>query len=441
MRTPVRFRVNRLFGEFDHEIEFPEEHEFAIIYGPNGVGKTKLFEAIRAMSRLNMGALDRVPFESASIEYSDASSLTVQRLDGRLASTLVVEGRVENWECSPDQYVSGHMYVRGSEWVEEVPGLWVDQTDGETLSEEEFRARHGLADDGGAPEAFREFSDENATYLIETQRLLAKPASMAGLNAYRTYQGSLGRRRGRPNSVSTVGRYAADIQNRLRAALTDNSRTTATLDRTFPQRLLQDTAPTQVSEQDIRKRYSIQNQQRQRLARLSLIGPEPDFDLPIRDLAEWEIKVLWLYLDDTEDKLATFESVVARAELLEEIVNRRFLRKNLSINAEEGLVIRTANGSRIAPEDLSSGEQHELIMFYDMLFRVEPGSLVLIDEPEISLHVAWQRHYMDDMVRVSNLSRARMLIATHSPQIIGKWRSHTTSIGNKPKKKRAARSD
>jgi ABC-type ATPase involved in cell division len=194
---------------------------------------------------------------------------------------------------------------------------------------------------------------------------------------------------------------------------------------------MQEMSLVEASETKIRKRYSTQNQQRERLARLSLIGPEPDFDLPLRELEPWERKVLWLYLDDTEQKLKTFENVVARAELLEEIVNRRFLRKKIAVSLEEGLEISTTAGERISPEDLSSGEQHELIMFYDMLFRIAPGALVLIDEPEISLHVAWQRQFLDDMTRVSRLSSARILIATHSPQIIGKWRSRTTSIGPK----------
>ena len=34
---------------------------------------------------------------------------------------------------------------------------------------------------------------------------------------------------------------------------------------------------------------------------------------------------------------------------------------------------------------LSSGEQHELVLAYDLLFKVKEKSLVLIDEPELSL--------------------------------------------------------
>ena len=30
-------------------------------------------------------------------------------------------------------------------------------------------------------------------------------------------------------------------------------------------------------------------------------------------------------------------------------------------------------------------------MLYELLFKVQKDSLILIDEPEISLHIAWQK--------------------------------------------------
>ena len=75
-------------------------------------------------------------------------------------------------------------------------------------------------------------------------------------------------------------------------------------------------------------------------------------------------------------------------------------------------------GSRIELESLSSGEQHELVMLYYLLFLVAPNSLILIDEPELSLHVEWQRRFLSDLVEMAELSGYYALVATHSPQII-----------------------
>ena len=71
---------------------------------------------------------------------------------------------------------------------------------------------------------------------------------------------------------------------------------------------------------------------------------------------------------------------------------------------------------------LSSGEQHELVILYELIFRTAPDSLVLIDEPELSLHVAWQAQFVPDLERMAKLTGFRSILATHSPEIVGdRW--------------------
>ena len=48
-----------------------------------------------------------------------------------------------------------------------------------------------------------------------------------------------------------------------------------------------------------------------------------------------------------------------------------------------------------------------------MLFRS-----VLIDEPEISLHIEWQQGFIDDLFRILELKNLNFIIATHSPYIV-----------------------
>ena len=71
---------------------------------------------------------------------------------------------------------------------------------------------------------------------------------------------------------------------------------------------------------------------------------------------------------------------------------------------------------------LSSGEQHDLVLLYDLLFGIAKNSLIMVDEPELSLHVAWQEEMLSDLQEMASLSDFRVLLATHSPQIIGdRW--------------------
>ena len=42
----------------------------------------------------------------------------------------------------------------------------------------------------------------------------------------------------------------------------------------------------------------------------------------------------------------------------------------------------------------------------------------LIDEPEISLHITWQKQFLGDLLEVSKLIALHAIVATHSPQIV-----------------------
>ena len=71
---------------------------------------------------------------------------------------------------------------------------------------------------------------------------------------------------------------------------------------------------------------------------------------------------------------------------------------------------------------LSSGEQNEVVMLYTLVFGVRDDSMLLIDEPENSLHVLWQKKFMRTIEEISALKSLFVIVATHSPQIIGsRW--------------------
>jgi predicted ATP-binding protein involved in virulence len=58
-------------------------------------------------------------------------------------------------------------------------------------------------------------------------------------------------------------------------------------------------------------------------------------------------------------------------------------------------------------------------LIYDLIFRTSENSLILIDEPEISLHIDWQYEFINDIKQIAELNKMNMFIATHSPSIVG----------------------
>jgi predicted ATP-binding protein involved in virulence len=94
----------------------------------------------------------------------------------------------------------------------------------------------------------------------------------------------------------------------------------------------------------------------------------------------------------------------------------------MSISKKEGFIFKTLDENQLSPTNLSSGEQHELVLLYELLFKVAPNSLILIDEPELSLHVGWQQQFLNDLQEITKLVEFDVLIATHSPLIINeRW--------------------
>ncbi|HBM2885205.1 TPA: ATP-binding protein [Klebsiella variicola] len=68
---------------------------------------------------------------------------------------------------------------------------------------------------------------------------------------------------------------------------------------------------------------------------------------------------------------------------------------------------------------MSSGELCVLLMLFKINSKIKDNSLILIDEPEISLHPAWQKEIIPSLEKCfSSYKGCHFIIATHSPQIV-----------------------
>lgn len=83
------------------------------------------------------------------------------------------------------------------------------------------------------------------------------------------------------------------------------------------------------------------------------------------------------------------------------------------------LGFRKTNENSIIPFDhLSTGEQQLLLLTTRLVEYAHPSVVFLIDEPETSLHVAWQRALPAVFQAISQNFNCQMVIATHSPILI-----------------------
>jgi predicted ATP-dependent endonuclease of OLD family len=76
---------------------------------------------------------------------------------------------------------------------------------------------------------------------------------------------------------------------------------------------------------------------------------------------------------------------------------------------------------------LSSGERQILILFTFLAFASKRQSVFIVDEPELSLHPKWQSDFMDVFLKLQP-EGTQLLVATHSPDIVGKYKGRCVSL-------------
>lgn len=80
-------------------------------------------------------------------------------------------------------------------------------------------------------------------------------------------------------------------------------------------------------------------------------------------------------------------------------------------------------------ENSSSGEYHFIYTVIRILANIQNNSLVLIDEPEMSLHPNWQIKYIDYLKKIfSSYSSCHFILATHSHFMVSDLQNDSSSM-------------
>jgi predicted ATP-binding protein involved in virulence len=61
-----------------------------------------------------------------------------------------------------------------------------------------------------------------------------------------------------------------------------------------------------------------------------------------------------------------------------------------------------------------------MVLGYELIFRAKNGTLVIVDEPELSLHILWQDLLIDTLTQMGVPNDLQFLLATHSPSVLAK---------------------
>lgn len=413
-----------------------------LLHGPNGVGKTVVLQMINALLGRRFGYFGTVPFSRFTLRFHDGSALSLNPPEGSSKSdalyTLELSETTKTSSVRLDltaqmraqQIASRRGYITPHDTD---VGKWVDIRDGEVLTTTELVDRyngHASTSDSSLDEESPEidaFLGNVKTHLIEAQRLVQLSRD-SGQNS----NGPVFFRPGRESAtIPTVVERSRSFSQKLGEAMAQYGRESQVLDQSFPQRLL--SATEELADDDLERQMSQIEERTAAFKTIGILDETRTRSFPVeglRRLDPTQKRVMTLYVRDTEKKLNVLDHLATRARILLDSVNTKFRHKKVRLDRNDGLVAESDRGKVLRLGSLSSGEQHELVLHYDLLFRVPSNTVVLIDEPELSLHVEWQKRFLIDLLQVVELADLDALVATHSPYIVGDREDLMVALGD-----------
>lgn len=453
--------VDGLNGFLNHEVKLKEEG-ITIIHGPNGCGKTTLLEMVMHFYNSDYNKLADMDFKKFKLIHEKLDNknsetdeitffkekITVDQINdtnhlksnlernlfknnvnffrfsfsinGKEKEVILSKPLLDNGDSHYEDSFRRNIRLKYELDGDEIVRIrnndlimddirYIDHDDYDTHRQTLIKKRHKIND------VMRAFKSLNF-FMVKTQRLIYMPIDIK-------------ERERRNYSNLMIERYAKDISQKIATSLAESNEKTASHNKSFPERLIQNINfygnPSE-SENDIRNKYKETQDKITKILNAGLLFREKNIALPDESLNKDNIKtVLSLYLQDLNEKLSVYDDLLEKIETFQEIVGKKIRNKDMKIHYEKGFYFTSKYGDNreLKLSELSSGEQHQIVLFYELIFLAESGTYYLIDEPEISLHVDWQRSFLDDIARVEKLRGHKFIIATHSPQIIGSKRS------------------
>lgn len=363
-------QVNGLFGMFNHKIPLNLDEHITIIYGINGAGKTMLFRILEQFINKTIRYITPYPFKELILILENEESFRIV-----LESKNIIK---------------------------------VYKNDNEELFSYNYKTDvHESSFSGAIQFLYQKIYESKKSYFIQTQRLI---------DIYREeVKGESHLRK-----IDTVHKYSKDLSQIIEAKHKEYSKVSEELELSLTNRLVNNQITMFEDNEELKKEAKLLEERRNKLKSVGLLEniPYQKIEIPdnINDVAR---AILSVNIQDMKVKLYIFNDLYTKLKLFTEIINeRRFSYKRLLIDHNKGFVFVNSNGEELTPLQLSSGEQHELVMLYELLFKVEDNTLVLIDEPEISLHISWQKEFLNDLREIIKIKNFDVIIATHSPAII-----------------------
>lgn len=415
-------KIEKLFEIFDYNISFSGRENVLIITGPNGFGKTMVLNIIFNLFNRRFLFFQKLVFEKITIYLQNDISIIITKKsekDKSHVKFVFIQNGKELDVFDYSEKIEKDVWNRISRYLPVArigEDTWIDHRTDKILDIDTLLNEYAdqLPDEISknifkikSPE-INKILDSIKVHLIKEQRLFKKVQ-----NVERNYRED----KDQTIMIETILSYAKELKQLISQNLQQSFKISQQLDSSYPDRLVKET--NKLTESEYKIRFEKLKEKQEKLSKNGLYESKQQF----LGYSQEDSKALLVYLNDLENKLSVFDNLLEKLELFTGILNeRRFTYKTIQIDRDKGFYFKTSKGKELDLIQLSSGEQHEVVILYELIFNAKPNTLVLIDEPEISLHVTWQKEFLNDLLKIIKIQNIQVLIATHSPSIINdRW--------------------
>lgn len=410
----VRLKIERLFGRFDYNIEF-KSGGVSILTGPNGYGKSTILHIINSISNKKIYELFEYEFKKIELFFRDDIESW-----GTLREKNIIEKRgeklfIDKIEASPK--LLKKIFATDNRHTKNYYSYFNRKR--HLLEDEEFIGQY--LDDKNDIESILSYIKDNDKEEKNVEKRLSyimdKISKACGKTRLISDQRLLKkiRRMGEDEIRDTISSLPNALKDIIEGVSSEYSVTANSLDSTYPKRLLsskQGITEMKYRHQFIDAQAKFRKLKEYKLSNISLLEGGI--------YNERYADALKIYFDDFFTKYQVFEKIINQLDLFTFVINNRLRFKHIEISKEKGFIlIDEIQQKELDLKKLSSGEKQEILLFFELIFNTNSHEVLLIDEPELSLHISWQQQFMDDLLKVTQMNNLQVVIATHSPQIIG----------------------
>ena len=411
-------RIQGLFERFDYEFSFKMDG-VTIITGPNGFGKSTILKCLDALSNRDILFFLKLDFKEIEIVFEENTKNIFLLKDNNELSIngVKIENKILNASFTNElRHMPYMIKVDENRWMDRRSGEiyntleWILKNYNEENCEDFIFNEGRMNYPQKILQTFNKIrSDIGKIYFIKEQRLLTEK--------YKRNEKEI------VNVIDELPQKFIDLINKVS---NNYSARANELDSTYPTRLF-------ATEIGITKNEYVSKMEEMnfKFDKLNKYNISPMKNLTNVLFKEEHSKALKIYFEDFNEKYKVYEDFINKLELFTDIVNNRLSFKKVVISRDKGIEIidEDIKNRSLKLSELSSGEKQEIVLFYELIFETKDDVLLLIDEPEISLHIVWQKMFMDDLLKIVQYKQISVIVATHSPQIINNHWDRQIDLG------------